>query len=304
MPPLPLIPGQPTGAVDIYGGGYSPYGYQPQGATSGQSDVDKWIAYSEKAAAAANQASADQNVWEREKLRMQAEDAKKGLQNAMEIARLQSQTSRYGVDQQTQTRLKELQQAQQQFEATHALDMQKFGLDVAEAYTKYASTPDLTFQRADLMNGLQRAGIGQGPSPLSSQGTPVAKTWNDWAALQGWATPAVAAGQTQQPAGVNGAGAGASGGGGSGADPRMAAATSIMKAIPPSDGVGHDESDFAALRAIQSVFSAAKPGSYERLRPGQKAAFASGLSRLGYYAPDALADMKRANPGQQSSRLA
>ena len=72
----------------------------------------------------------------------------------------------------------------------------------------------------------------------------------------------------------------------------------IIDAIPPSDGQGMDDDDFAALAAVENVFRASKPGSFARMRPGQQKAFAGGLSRLGYYAPDAIADMRRNDPGQ------
>lgn len=125
--------------------------------------------------------------------------------------------------------------------------------------------------------------------------------WQDYAALRGFGSvPAVAAGRTmaqpvagmpqQQAAG--------------GADPRIKAARAVVDAIPPSDGDGHDDNDYAALQAIQGIFKARKPGTLARMRPGQQAAFSAGLSRSGLYAPDAIADMERANPGQRSVRMA
>lgn len=250
---------------------------------------------------------------QRRQIEAQIEDLKRGRDNAMEIARLQAQTSRYGTDQQTQTRMAELRQNQAQFDQTHALDLQRFGLDtqrfgldVAKAYTDYAATPDLTFQRGDLMEGLERAGVGLGMSPYGSTGTPQQKTWADFAALSGFSTPAVQANQSTQQAGAGAPGA-PSGGQGEGQqdkDPRVGAAMGILKALPMSEGDGLDQSDFAALNAVRNVISARRPGTLQKFRPGQRSAFFSGAKKLGYYAPDLEADMIRSGIGQRSSRLA
>lgn len=232
---------------------------------------------------------------QRRQIESQIEDAKKGRENAMEIAQLQAQTTRYGTDVQASTRMAELRQNQAQFDQTH-------GLDVAKAYTEYASTPDRYFQLGDFTDALSRTGAGMGPRRYGATGTPQAKSWEDFAALQGFNTPAVQAGRSQS--GGGGPQASGAGSGGGGSDPRISAASAIMKAIPPSEGDGYDQSDWSALNAIQSVYQARKPGSFERLRPGQQKMFASGLSRMGYYAPDAIEDMRRAAPGQKSVRLA
>lgn len=240
--------------------------------------------------------------WDREKLRRGLEDAEKGRANAYRIAELQAQTSRYGTDRNYDAEMARLTEDARQFDANHGLDRARLGLDTAKAYTEYASTPDRYFMLGDFMSGMGRAGMGLGPQPYGTGGQPQMKTWEDFAALAGFGDmPSVQAGQS-------GAGAAGQGGGmaqpGSGADPRIRAAQGILKAIPISDGQGMDDDDFAALTAIENVFRASKPGSYERLRPGQRKMFAGGLARLGYNPEDAISQMRRNAPGQASSRLA
>lgn len=261
-------------------------------AASANATVSDWDRY----IATIKQAMAEAAGWEREKKRLELEDAIKGRENAMAIAQLQAETSRYGTDVQAQTSMAQLLENARQFDANHGLDVIKTGVE-------YLSTPDRAFMYGDFQDAMSRAGEGLGPRPYGATGTPHMKTWEDFAALSGFdSLPAVQNGQSaQMTASQGGGGAGSPG---QGSDLRVKAAMGILKAIPPSDGMGHDDDDFAALNAIQNVFSASKPGSYERLRPGQQKMFAAGLSRLGYYAPDALKQMRRNAPGQQSSALA
>lgn len=238
---------------------------------------------------------------QRRQIESQIEDARKGRENAMEIANLQAQTSRYGTDVQRDTRLAELKQNQQQFDATHGLDLQKYGLDVAKAYTAYASTPDMMFARNDFLAGMNRVGQGLGPRNVMSSGTPQAKGWQDFAALAGFNTPAVQAGRSQGGGG-NVAPQGPTGGGGT--DQRLSAANAVMKAMPPSDGDGYDGQDWEALNAIRSLYSARRPGSVERLGKERQKIANAGLARMGYDANLVNEDYRRTLPGQGNVRAA
>lgn len=278
----------------------SPYGSQPAGATrtsAGSSDVDRYNQYLATIQAAIDKANTEGRVWEKEKLERQYQDAQAGRDNAIKLERMRNQETRYGTDMQFRAEMAKLEQNAQQFEQNH-------GLEIAKAYTQYASGPDTLFMMNDFREGMARAGQGMGPSPYGSQGRPQPRSWEDFAALAGYGqVPAVQAGQSgaRVAASTNGAGGAQTGGG---ADPRVKAAKGIIDAIPPSDDAGHNADNWAALQAIESVFRASKPGTLQRMRPGQRAAFGAGLSRLGYYAPDAEADMLRSQPGQQSARMA
>jgi hypothetical protein len=188
------------------------------------------------------------------------------------------------------------------------LQQQQFGLDRANAYTKYASTPDQRFQASDFADAMDRIGQGLGVRPYgTTAGDPTPKTWNDFTALSaypgaGAAGSSSAGGSSMLGSGQMGASPDAGGGGATGSttDPRITASTAVMKAIPPSDSAGHDISDQAALSAIQNIYKAGRPGALQRMLPGQQQQFGAGLSRLGYNAPDALAQMNRQGIGQGS----
>jgi len=226
--------------------------------------------------------------FQRMQLQAQLDDAEKGRANAYKIAQLSAETSRYGVDVNARLRMAELKQQQAQFEATH-------GLDLAKAYTQFASTPDMMFARNDFINALGRVGQGGFPQDVTTEGQPHAKTWEDFQAIANLGTG--------KGGGGGGGGGGAAAGGGT-ADPRMTAANAVMKAIPPSDGAGHDDQDWAALSAIQALYSAGKPGSVARLGAARGKIALAGLARLGYDPATVLEDYTRAGVGQQSSRLA
>ena len=125
------------------------------------------------------------------------------------------------------------------------LDQQKFGLDRANAYTQYASTPDRTFMLGDLNAALTRAGQGLGPQPYGATGQPVPKTMAGFDALSAPPGGGGTSGSSMLGSGQMGTGASAdASGGGTGAgtgatgtasDPRSTAIQSIMKASP---GVG------------------------------------------------------------------
>lgn len=248
---------------------------------------------------------------ERRQIEAQIKDMEAGRANALTIARLQSADSRYGTDERTKVELAQLSQNQRQFDQTHALDLQRFGLDTrrlgldtAKAYTDYAQTYDDIWALQDFKGALGRVGQGLGPQPISTSETqPHAKTWADFSALAGFDTlPAVQANQSgamqaQQGGGMPGMP-------GSGSDSRVKAAGAIMKAIPPSDGTGHDEDNWAALNAIQNLYFAGKPGSVERLGRERQKIARGGLARRGFNPALVEEDYRRGLPGQRSARLA
>lgn len=318
MPPRPMLPGQPAGATDLVP--YNPYatGYpgSPSSSSAAQTRgyrfavssngpmylpgdlTDEEAAQAVKAydayIATLTQALQESSGLQRRQIESQIEDAKIARQNAMQIAQLQAETSRYGTDVQRQTRLDELRQNQRQFDATH-------GLDVAKAYTEYAKTPDMMFARNDFMNAMGRVGQGLGPRNVMSQGTPQAKSWQDFAALAGYSTPTVQAGQSQ---GGGGGGMAPQGPSGGGTDQRQKAVQEVMKAMPPSDSAGNDGQDWEALNAIRSLYAARRPGSVERLGKDRQAIANAGLARMGYDPSLVNADYRRTLPGQRSVRAA
>jgi hypothetical protein len=188
--------------------------------------------------------------------------------------------------------------AEKRFEWEQRTQQQDYGLRRADAIARYSSTPDQMFLRSDLMSALGQAERGQGPQPYGANGRPRMKTSADYDAI---------AGPSGSLAQGNGYGMSAQTGAvtdGGGSDPRIKAARSVIDAIPPSDDVGTDDNDTAALMAIENIFRAKRPDLIRKMRPGQREAFGAGLSRLGYYAPDALAELERAGVGQGSTRRA
>lgn len=195
------------------------------------------------------------------------------------------------------------------------IETKKFELSRADSLAKFNSGPDMMFMRNDFMGALQRAGLGAGPAPLSAAGAPRMRTVADFNAAENGTWNGANSGPsvggpgayptlTRSAPADAGGGAAASGGGAGQTDPRLTAANAVMKAIRPSETGGTDENDMAALAAIENIYRAAKPGTLQRMRPGQREAFSAGLSRLGFYAPDAIADMQRAGVGQGNARRA
>lgn len=268
-------------------------------------------------------------------LEAQVKDAQKARANQMAIARLQAETSRYGVDAQREVTLKQLVENQRQFDATHALDMQRFGLDVkkfgldvqkfglnyAQAETDYLSTPDRYAQGADFRAAAARMITPEGgpastaPNPYGQDTEFVAKTPQDFAVLahrySGQETPTMPPGQDASaptPYGANPPAPpqnGAPGSTGQQADPRVQALGSIFKALPPSREQGMDASDHAVLEAARSIMSTnLRPGSLESMRPDQRSILSSYVKRSGRSWNDYLQDYKNNRPGQQSPLLA
>jgi hypothetical protein len=264
---------------------------------------------------------------ERRKLEAQIKDAEEGRRNAMNIARLQSQTSRYGTDKQFEATMAGLKQRAHEFEQTHALELKKFGLNYAQVATEYLSTPDRYFQAGDFMNMAGRVFANQpGVAPLGATGTPTPKNEPDFAVLANGGNPlnpgsapgptqtgtaprpAAAPGPTAAAAGASAAPASApvsAQGSGAGTDERVKAMTAVLKATPPSGVQGLNDTDYSVLQAIKHIAELPqRPGVLANMRPGQQKMLTSGLSRLGYYAPDWWEDQKRTLPGQGNVRAA
>lgn len=263
-------------------GGASP---TPPGAGATPSQWDQYIATIQ----AAINASAG---WERTKLEAQMEDARKGRANAYKIAELQAKTSRYGTDQQTNMQLAQLKQNQKQFEASH-------GLELAKAYTQFASTPDMVWSLNDFKGALGRVGQGFSPQPIAASASPTPKTYEDFAALTNYKTGdgASSGSGTADPGGR-------AAGGRSTTDARVTAANAVMRAIPPSETPGNDGQDWAALRAIENLYMAGRPGEVERLGAPRRKIAQAGLARLGYDPALVESDRQRALPGQGNVRAA
>lgn len=257
---------------------------------------------------------------EQKKLEAQIRDAEEGRKNSMAIARLQSETSRYGVDAQRQTALAQLKQRAREFEQTHALELRKFGLSYAQTATEYLATPDRYFAAADFLNMASRQFAGQpGVAPYGQGMTPTPKTEQDFAALASGANPLQGgrpAASSPQSVQSNLANAGASSAAtaaiapqgsqqSAGSDARVKAMKAVLDAAPPSGVQGLNDTDFAVLQSIKSIASMPqRPGTFESLRPGQQGILKSGLGRLGYYAPDIFAQYERNRPGQNNPRMA
>jgi hypothetical protein len=173
----------------------------PQGAAAYASQYDQYV----QDVGAALQASSG---LEREKLAAQLKDAEAGRANAYKIAKLQADVSRYGIDMQRKTALDQLKENARQFDASHALEMERFsfekdswakefGLSYADKATEYLSTPDRYFQGADFRSMADRALTGaygggetsQGPLPYGAQGQPTPKTEADFAVLASYGQP-------------------------------------------------------------------------------------------------------------------
>lgn len=253
------------------------------------------------------QAISASSGWETKKLEAQMKDAQEGRANAYKIASLQAATSRYGTDAARETAMAQLKQRAAEFERTHALD-------IAKTATEYLSTPDRYFQASDFLSMTNRAAQGQAPRPYAYGTAPTPKTMADFNTLYtGGGSPEGA--PAPVPSGGGGiyggsgapAAAAASAGGGAQAqtDPRQQAVAQVFKNLPPSEGQGLDDMDYAALTAAQAIYqSNLRPGTLERMRPGQRAMLGSAGKRLGYDVQDWQTQQRRNGVGQQSVRAA
>jgi hypothetical protein len=324
MPPLPLYPNAPMGSPDVNWPSMvgSPTYVAASDSNSSDDPYSAW--FNSPVGQAWNTAQVSAAAYARKQA--DAEMANKKRQLDTQVAQLKQQ----GRYQEAQIALQKgeqeiakarLAQELQIHQDDLALRQQDFGLSRAKAEADFLSGPDTMFQRADFEGALSRAGVGLGPTPYGSTGTPTPRSPADFEALLAGQNPyptsasGVVPGPTTQALSssdsLTGSGqlapASATDGGGSATgqtDPRVTAASGVLKALAPSDGHGIDPNDAAALGAIQNIFMAAKPGTLQRMRPGQQAAFGSGLKRLGYYLPDALAELQNSAPNQQSVRRA
>jgi hypothetical protein len=263
------------------------------GGLEGIYTVEEW----DRDIARNQQAIDESSGYQRKALEIQQESAKAARKNAMEIAQLQAHTSRYGIDAQTQTALADRVEKARQFDADH-------GLDIAKTYATFGSTYDRHWAMGDFMSAMGRVGQGLSPAPIASQPQPHAKTWEDFSSIAQYN------GSTVPGAGGGGQASASSGGGaGSGqassanpTDPRVTAASAIMKAVPPSETVGHDENDYAALESIRNMYMAGKPGVQKLGAERQKLGLA-GMGRLGYNPALVQEEYLRGLPGQKSPLL-
>jgi len=312
--------------------------------------ADQWDRY----IAVVTKAMAASSGFQRMQFEAQIKDAEKARQNAMKIAQLQAETSRYGVDVGRENLLAQLTENARQFDQNHVLDMQKFGLSqqqfeqgkyefganlgqrqhefgvtagqnqqninlgFAKTATDYLSTPDRYFQAGDYIDMGKRALQGLGPQPYGATGTPRPKTTDEFAVLSGYTQPGerAYAGGTPSYGEAPGAyaGQGATGRGSdmpSNAtnepipDPRLKAVRGVFEALPPSGEAGLDGNDWAALQAAKAIYSSnLKPGTLQRMRPGQLAMNRSAGTRFGISVPDWEQDVASYGVGQQSVRAA
>ena len=242
-------------------------------------------------------ASGSDDEYRNRALDAQMKSAQAARENAMKIAQLQASTSRYGIDAQSATALRALKENARQFDAQH-------GLEIAKAYTAFASTPDLMFARNDFMSAMGRVGQGLNPGPVTSQGTPQAKTWQDFSALAQYNGSQVPGAQSSS--GGGGGGQSASSGGSTEAkappDPRVQAAGAVMKALPPSESPGADGQDWNAINAIVELYKAGNPAISKLGAQRTKIAMA-GLARAGYDPALMQEEFLQTRPGQKSPLL-
>jgi hypothetical protein len=323
MPPWTPQYGMDPGFGLYPQGSYSQGGYGQAAAGGSTSDPygdwlntpigQRWDQAQESAAAyARKQADFDMQQKKRElDARVQALRLQ-GRQAEAEIAlkRGDQQIAKDRLAQELQIHQQDLQQRQLEFGQEFGLKRDQLGLDRAKAYTEYASTPSRLFMLGDLQDALTRAGQGLGPQPYGAAGEPIPKTYEGFQALaQPPGVPSapggsgmLGSGQLGQPGATSGPGP--SGPGptyGSTTDPRTSAISSVLKASPPSDEYGLDANDSAALQAVQNIIKMRRPGTLQRMRPGQQEAFMGGAARLGYVPGDVAADFRRSAPGQGST---
>lgn len=276
MPPRPQIPNQPAGMPTWYSPSGPPpsEGWTPQSpGTSGrprfvntangpmtlpsdwsEDDANAWVKSYDQHIATLTQAWQQSSGLQRKQIEAQIEDARKGRENAMEIARLQAETSRYGIDQQTKVAMDRLKEDQRQFDARQ-------GMDRAKVATEYLSSPDRFVQASNFLDLSSHVlnGTYRGASP-----TPQPKTMADFDALTAGGNPGR---QVGLPAG-GGAQGRTTEGPGSGTDARVKAMKAVLDAAPPSDEPGLDNNAYAVLDAAKAIYGM-------NLTPRQQAAIGS-----------------------------
>lgn len=259
--------------------------------------------------------------FERLKLQSQLDDAKAARANALKIAQLQADNSRYGYDLSRQTALDQLQENARQFDARHALDVRNADLSEAQLIAQQRSQPNRLFQTMDLEQALGRIrnGFRATTMPMTTgiaaiDGLSTDYTANPYLANPylkdsgaggggGSVTPTASAPVTTNAAPASGGAAPTS----AGADPRLSAANAVLKALPPSATEGLDPTGVAALNAVYHLYAAPlQPGTLQSLSPTQKAGLQSGAERLQQYTgksyDDLMADYYKSAPGMGSVR--
>jgi hypothetical protein len=293
------FPFTPTGTSQPTSNGY---GQGPDYVTP-----EQWAQALAQAQALVNAKAGGATPFERQVQQQKIDDLKRGYQNSLKIAQLQADTSRYGYDQTRQTALDQLKQADRQFALNHDLAVRNADISEAQLIAQQRSQPNRLFQTMDLEQALGSIRNGS-----SGRATTMPMT-TGVAALNGLSTDYQ--GNPYLAGGGSGGGGGMTspsstqGTTGSGNDPRLTAANSIMKALPPSATAGLDPTAVAALNAVYHLYNAPlRPGSLESLSPTQQAGLQSGSERLqgvtGKSYDDLVQGYRRSLPGQQSVRAA
>lgn len=324
MPPLPVLPNQPTGAPDWYspsgasGSTMSTSGSRPRFYSTqngpvtlpsdwSDEDAQAWAASYDKYIGNLTQAWQQSSGLQRRQIEAQITDAKKARDNQMAIARLQDKTSRYGTDAQTANELAQRQENARQFDATHALDMQKLGLTRAQTATDYLSQPDRFVQASDFLNLSGRVLAGQGGPSTGSGAVPQMKTMADFDALTAGGNPGRQVDPSQAAAGYASGGAAPTAATGTGADARVKALRGLIDAAPPSDEPGLDNNAYHVLNAAKAIYSMNLTPQQQATLGSDKQSFqmlGSAGRRLGEN-PDAWWQKQQNSlPGQQSVRAA
>ena len=262
-----------------------------------EDDARQWVSGYNQYIARLTEQWRESSGLQRRQIESQIEDAKKGRENAMAIANLQAETSRYGVDQNRQQQMAELSERQRQFDANHDLNWAQVGLQRAQTATDYLSTPDRFVQAGEFLNRSSRILSGQPGAGAGAGLSPRAKTSEGFAALEGY--------------GGNGdrqIDAGAAAGPGAGSDARVKVLKALVEAAPPSDEPGLDRNSYAVLNAARAIYDMGN------LTPKQQAAIGSdkeyqqmlgsGLRRSGVNADAWWQRQQQTRPGQSNVRRA
>jgi hypothetical protein len=331
MPPLPLSPNQPSGLPDWY----SPSGPPSWEATSRASsssasggnrlritagqygpvvlpseysdeDAQAYITAYDQYIGRLDQMWQQSSGLQRKQIEAQISDAQKARENEMTLGRLQADTSRYGVDERRKTEIDQLLENRRQFDASHALEMEKLGidrerlgLDRAKTATDFLSSPDRFAQGAAFLDLSGRVLADQpGAGTYGRDVTPRPNTMADFSVLESGGDPYANRGSA-----MPGSGAGAS----SGADARVKALKAAIDAAPPSSGPGMTGNDYAVMNVARSLYSM-------NLNPQQQAAIGSSKEyqsilgsegrALGRNPEDWWQRQQQSLPGQGSARLA
>lgn len=304
----------PSQAFGELPSGAFPSNYSPD-------DIQRTIAGYDRYIATQQQAWQQASGLQRKQIEAQIENAKQALANAKQIAQLQAETSRYGVDQQRQTALDQLKENQRQFDVNHDVELRKLGLDYANTATQYLSTPDRYIEGATYLNLAGRVFAGQpGSTPGNAIGTPTPKTEQDFANLAAGGTGQYDSRLPQTGGGAAGGGfvnngamspadvaSRAAGAGGAGADTRIKALKSVIDAAPPSPDPGLNGNDQAVLAAARALYSTnLNPGQFQALKsnPTAYGINQSAGRRLGYDVNTWEADQRKNQLGFGSSRAA